>query len=221
MLVLAIAAICLAIAIPFGIEVLKRPRLRIDPEPWVPKGSVPWIFAVVRVRNEPLRRPWSIVLRRDFAAGCELIAEFRKKGQGLIREMPCRWSAAPEPFRKEPLDIGLANLAPSGGTAIPPSAQYVAVFDSQAVTESYQLDIAPRKEGSEAAVAILVPEKGAFAFNGESYAYDSFAKPDWKLEHAEYEVTVVVRSGQITKKRVFSLTYLDDDFSKFKLGPIE
>ena len=258
MLALAIAGIVLAliaIVVSLGIEILKRPRLRIDAAPWSPQGPVPWTFAVVRVQNLPLGRPWSWLLQRNFAPGCELIAEFRQKGlDPLLLAIPCRWSIARPPTQQvlqetayastlTPPTTGgaalpeLAAVSPQPftemrGTALPPSQaasasypsanvspSYAAIFDPEAARQSYQLDIAPREEGYEAAVAILVSGKGAFAFNAESYRSAYFGNPEWHLTHGDYEVTVIARSGQITQKRVFSLTYLDDDFSKFKLQP--
>lgn len=225
----AIAAIVLAVVIPVGIEVLKRPRLTIAPEPWSAAGPVGWVFAVVRVRNGPLSRPWSLLLRRDSATACDVTAEFRRKGQGLaIPAVRCRWSAAPEPIRQVPLpesalrELSTASASASGG---PPErwsnivAAYASTFDPEAVPQSFELDIAPTEDGYEVAVAILLRDRGAFAFSAESYAY-GFAKPEWRLERGEYEVTVTARSGQIRRSEVLSLKYLDDDFSRFRLEPL-
>jgi hypothetical protein len=243
MIALAIVAIVLAIAIPLGIELLKRPRLRIEAAPWVPQGPVPWIFAVVRVQNLPLPRPWSILLRRDLATGCEITAEFRIKAQGrALPPLACRWSGARPPVRQIPISAQTGVVGPSPSAAPPPQLTagtailsssdatarssnptpgYTAIFDREALSDSYHFDIGPGKEGSEAAVAILVRDIGAFAFNAESYAYPTFAKPEWELRHADYEVTVTVTSGQIRASRVFSLAYFTDDFAAFRLEPVE
>jgi hypothetical protein len=157
-----------------------------------------------------------------------MTAEFRRKGeQGLVLpQIRCRWSAVPEPIRQVP--VGTQQLAElqtaspaasgSGPSNWTITAAYASEFDPQAVPESFLLDLAPSKEGSEAAIAILLQAGGAFAFSAESYGY-GFAKPDWGLAHAEYDVTVNVRSGQISAVKRFSLRYLDEDFAKFKLEP--
>jgi len=52
--ILAIVAIALAVAVPLGIEYLKKPRLDLVPSVWAPPGMAPWTFAVFRVRNKPI-----------------------------------------------------------------------------------------------------------------------------------------------------------------------
>ena len=220
MIALAVVAIVLAVLIPFGIEAVKRPRLRIEPDVWSAEGPVGWVFAVVRVRNRPLGLPWSLLLRRDSATGCELTAEFREKGQQALKlpEIRCRWSATPQPIRYVLPSRALQEIPDGPGPSAMTTAHYGPrfEFDPQAVSESYRLDVAPSDEGYEAAIAILLPDTGAFAFSAESYAH-SFAKPEWRLKHGEYEVTVKAQSGQTRATAVFSLPYLTEDFARFRL----
>ena len=177
-------------------------------------------------------RPWSwLRLRRDSATGCEVTAEFRKIGErGLaIPKIPCRWSAARQPLTPVPVQVTAPDdeAAPyRGGTLEPPPSLmpqhlYATIFDRQAVAEGYRLDIAPHKEGSRSGCRHSGDGKGEYGFSAESYGYPTFAKPEWRLENADYQVTVVARSGQVTKTGVFSLTYLEDDFSKFNLRPTD
>ena len=92
----------------------------------------------------------------------------------------------------------------------------LSVRADRAAEEVRVSDRASRRARARPASRSFLATKGAFGFSAESYEY-GFAKPDWRLEHGEYEVTITVRSGQIAVTKVFSLADLDEDFSKFKL----
>ena len=73
-----------------------------------------------------------------------------------------------------------------------------------------ELDVAVSPDGEEVAVAIL-RDGEAFAFSTESYDYDRWGNPAWRLEHGTYRIVVRVRGSGILEERQFKLEYLNDD----------
>jgi hypothetical protein len=92
--ILAIVAIVLAVIVPTGIEYLKKPRLDIVPGNWEPQGTAPWKFAVARVVNRSLPRPFSKLFTRETAHGCKVSIEYQEwsTGKRLLPTITGRWS---------------------------------------------------------------------------------------------------------------------------------
>src|SRR6476620_11818174 len=101
---LGIAALAVAIVLPLGLEWLRKPRLEIKAERWNPSGPTAWSFAVVHVRNKPL--PAWMPLARTAADGCRATLEFRRGEEHdlAIPEIDARWSARPEPIKRDLVD---------------------------------------------------------------------------------------------------------------------
>lgn len=98
---LGLAALVVAIVLPLSLESLRKPRLEIKAERWNPSGPAAWSFAVVHVRNRPL--PTWVPLARMTAERCRATVEFRKGEERdmAIPEIDARWSARPEPIRRD------------------------------------------------------------------------------------------------------------------------
>jgi hypothetical protein len=67
--VIGLVVAIVALAVPFVIERLKRPRLEIIPVRWMTHGAFP--FTSAGVRNKPLPALLNKVLSRDVAQSCE------------------------------------------------------------------------------------------------------------------------------------------------------
>jgi len=201
LLVLILAIV--ALAVPFVIESLKRPRIEMKAERWVPQGPVQWTFAVVHVRVRPLPRLIRSVLVRESAAGCTATVEFRQNGELVMPEVPARWSSRPEPVRLEIRQS--ANVT-----------QLVGVYVPENVPQTKTLDLAPGR-WEEVAVAILRDDGEAFAFGAESYAHNEWRNPAWKLDRGVYVVTVRVEASGLSASGQFRLDNLAADFNRFRL----
>lgn len=161
-LTIAIVALCAwALA-----EVWKRPRIEIRPAEWS-RGTEPWVFAVVRVRNRPPSRVLRWFLVRQSAEGCEATIEFRRAGEAdlAIPETQARWSGTPQPLRIVGVDT---------------AGQIVKVFDQEMVPATTQIDLPPTEEGHELAVAFIRDDGSAYAWSATSYAYGmEWRNPEW------------------------------------------
>lgn len=104
--ILGVVAIAVAVAVPFGIERLKRPRLEIVSSQWSPPGFVLWTFATVRIRNRPLSKVLDKLLTRQPVQGCTADIDFYHwDSDACTFTVPGRWSSAPEPLRLVPEDL--------------------------------------------------------------------------------------------------------------------
>jgi hypothetical protein len=103
--IIGLAVAVVALGVPFTIEAVKAPRLRITPSEWRNPAFVPWTFATVRVRNEPVITPLvRSVLMRQSAQGCKAEIEYCLWDSGApFLRLPGRWSSVPEPLRFIPL----------------------------------------------------------------------------------------------------------------------
>ncbi len=212
-LVIAIAALLL----PVAIEALKRPRIEVIAHDWRGQTSTPWHFATAHVRNRALHSALARLLVRQSATAATATIEFRKGGAKVLPEIAGRWSSRPEPLRFEMVDDqGIAVVAAKSGQQAPPITRVV--YDLTLVPATLTLDLAPGK-WEEVAVAILHDGGDAYAFGAESYGYGPppFSNPAWKLDRAEYDVTVTVQSSGVSATRTFKLDNLAADFSRFKL----
>lgn len=116
--VLGLVAIGVAIAVPFGIEALKRPRLEIIPSQWSPSRFVTWTFATVRVYNKPLAKPLNRLVTRQAAQGCVIEIDYYLLDSEArsFPTVPGRWSSVPEPLRSVPSSLATERRAGCGGT---------------------------------------------------------------------------------------------------------
>jgi hypothetical protein len=220
-LILGASGLGAAVAVPAGIEALKRPRLGIVPSPWTPAGPVAWTFAAVQIHNKPMGAPFNRLLTRDPAQGCVVDLDFFKWGtdERVMPTVPGRWSSHPEPIRSIPNPDPQPAAEYTGGTAIlePGWQRFARVYD--ATLSPREHDVAAGHAGEEVAVAILLPD-AAYAFSTASYARPAWEVPEWKLDHGTYRVLVRVRGSSVERERAFKLEYLDNDFAKFALQPI-
>jgi hypothetical protein len=185
-IVLGVAGIVLAIAVPLCLSWLEKPRLEITAASWQPQGVVLWWFAALRVRNKPLPRWMRAVLRRDIAPRCSVTAEFLGAPFAAI---DLRWSAA--------------------GNGMPPTSQ-------ELLAQSKELDLAPSDEGQEIAIAIIHRNGTANAYSAESYTLPQpWADPGLLLTQQTYAVRVVARSAGEEKEALFELPYLGPNFNQF------
>ncbi len=210
-----------AIALPFAIERIKRPRIELEPRPWTPRSPVPWTFAAVWIRNKPLTPILRWLFVREIAAASTVQVAFRRRGELVFPEISARWSSRPEPQRTE------LQLSDEEQLAITEAAQrgedirallFPRVFDPALVQPSLRLDLAPGT-WEEVAVAILRDDGEAFAFTAESYRFPYWGNPEWALERGQYDVTIRVESGGITATAEYTLDNLAADFAHFRLSP--
>jgi hypothetical protein len=218
-LILGIAALVAAFLVPGGIEALKRPRLEITPSPWSPVGPVAWTFAAVRVCNKPLPSPFTRILVRQAAQGCVVEIDYFKWGtdERVFSTVSGRWSSHQQPIRSIPSPPGdpFIPAVYTGGTAsLNMEPGFSAVYDR--TLDPRQHDVAVSKDGEEVAVAILRAGE-AFAFSTESYDYNAWGNPAWRLDHGTYRIVVRVRGSGLLHEQAFKLEYLSDDFTKFRL----
>src|SRR5260370_25406322 len=88
----------IALAVPFVIEILKRPRLEVVPVTWRPHRAFPFTFASVGVRNRPLPKPFGMLLSRDVAQACEVFIDYYKwehPDVKLFDSIQGRWASHP------------------------------------------------------------------------------------------------------------------------------
>lgn len=146
--ILGVVAIAVAVAVPFGIERLKRPRLEIVSSQWSPPGFVLWTFATVRIRNRPLSKVLDKLLTRQPVQGCTADIDFYHwDSDACTFTVPGRWSSAPEPLRLAPEDLPTvlppvnpkvgAGTAPTTGASEAPlsSPRYRAAYDSRGMAD--------------------------------------------------------------------------------------
>lgn len=219
-----LAALLIAIvafAAVFFVEWMHRPKLDIVPAAFRPAGPTPWTFAAVHVHNRPMPRPLKWFVSRNMAQACAIDVEFRLWGQSVraMPTVPARWSSNPQPIR--PLPPGTPTSSSLAGPTGPqsPTSAAPAQYEFDATLDSRRHDVPVSDDGEHAAIAILLHSDGAYAFGTDSYASPGFRKPDWKLEHGTYRVTVTVSGSDVRCERSFKLEYLNEDFANFALEP--
>jgi hypothetical protein len=193
-----------ALALPVAIEAVKRPRIEMRLEPWVPQTPVAWTFATVWVRVKPLPHGISALLVRETATSATATVEFRQGGRRVLPEVPARWSAQREPVEAEV----------KGYVAGQPVIEFK--YTPEAVPRTKVHDLAPGR-WEEIAVAVLRDDGEAYAFGAESYGWPEWRRGEWKLERGEYEVTVRIESAGPTMTKRLRLDNLTTDFSRFRL----
>lgn len=218
-LVLGAAALGAAFVVPVAIEALKRPRLDIISSPWSPAGPVAWTFAAVQVHNKPLAGPLGRLLTRQAAQGCVVDIDYFKWGPDgeRVKTVPGRWSSHQEPIRWVPSPPATPVAPYTGGTAsLSTEPGFSPVYDR--TLDPRQHDVPVSRAGEEVAVAILRAGE-AFAFSTESYDYNAWGNPAWKLCYpGTYRIVVRVRGSSVEHEQAFKLEYLsNDDFAKFRL----
>jgi len=77
-------------------------------------------------------------------------------------------------------------------------------------------DIPASSTGEEVAVAAL-GGGAAFAYSSETYGYNAFGHPAWRLDRGTYRIAVQVRGSSVDYRQFFKLEYLSDDFTRFRL----
>jgi hypothetical protein len=232
--ILGIAGLVAAFVVPFTIEFLKRPRIRIEPVPWQhPGGGVrPMTFAAVQVRNKPWPAPLSFLTRP--ADACRISVDWWTLGEeGKVRKfptMPGRWDKHAEPLKTE--TSSSLNFPPDftyyGGTV--PTTGPGAPTVSYSTRSAYDPDrvvaeqtIAVGSDLGRVSVAVL-RQREAFAFSDQSYAFmdQGLANPVWKLEiDKTYLVEVHVKGSNAEHKETFKLDYHSRSFEEFQLQTIE
>lgn len=206
---LGITGVALAFVVPLALDWLKQPRVRIVASTYRASQPVPWTFAAVKVKNEPLRFLGRLVSQGS-AQGALAYAEFRRVGEDqlCIPTVPLGWSSKPEPLSIHPV------TQPSGDIAL------VQRFAPEMLTERLRSDIASALPALELAVAILRQgDSNAFGFGAESYAHHQMQKPEWRLQRGNYAVDIRVEFGGGHAVGKFSLAFLSDDFAQFDLTP--
>ncbi len=210
-LALAIAALVVAVALPIGLEWLRKPRLEVRAARWTPAGPMPWTFAVIHVRNRPL--PSWVPLSRLTAESCRALVEFRRGEERdlAIPEIDARWSSRPEPVKQDLVDppADLAQEAPEGAKLV------IQRFDLAAVSSTLTYDVPAGDRWEEIAIAILHHEGDAYGFGANSYQYPLWRNPTWQLDRGVYTVTVKLDASSVSKTRKFKLDNLKPDFSRF------
>jgi hypothetical protein len=181
--IIGIAALvvgAVALGVPFTIEAVKRPRLRITPSEWRNPAFVPWTFATVRVRNEPVTMPLiRSVLPRESAQGCKAeIDYFLWDSTAPFLRLPGRWSSVPEPLSRVPSPLATAPAQPGGETVgiigLPASGVGPPVSGGTAPT-SLPFDPAP---GGAAALPLIPRSSGTTRARSEyTVVYDPARDP--------------------------------------------
>jgi hypothetical protein len=119
--IVALGVGVVALGVPFTIEAVKRPRLKIAPTEWRNPVFVPWTFATVRVYNEPVGALLKNLLARQSAHGCRAeIDYYLWDSTARFLTVPGRWSSLPEPLRFVPSSQATAPPPPGGRTVYPP-----------------------------------------------------------------------------------------------------
>ena len=209
---IGLLALVVAIALPLVLEWLRKPRLEVKAERWNPSGPAPWSFAVVHVRNKPLA-PW-VPLARMTAEACRATIEFRKGEERdlAIPEIDARWSARPEPIKRDLVDppADVADDAPAGAKLV------IEQYDPEAVPSTLILDLPASNRWEEIAIAIIHQDGDAYGFGARSYAHQLWRNPAWKLDRGVYSVTVHIEASSVSKTETFKLDNLKADFARFR-----
>ena len=124
--VIGLVIAVIALAVPFVIEILKRPRLEVVPVTWRPHRAFPFTFASVGVRNEPLPKLLGMLLSREVAQACEIFIDYYKweyPDVKLFDSLQGRWDSHPQPERivrisRDAVEKGVAD-AGNPDTGVP------------------------------------------------------------------------------------------------------
>ncbi|MBA7647154.1 hypothetical protein ES703_54924 [subsurface metagenome] len=198
--IIAIIVACLAIAVPFGIEVLKRPKLDIA----VGKSTGDergFRILHITVLNERRRGWFGKIVQRGLAPLCHVDLTFYDPSLRAKEFPPIRgrWSPTPEPV-------------------------FLGQFDQARVSEGERWDLAPSDDGETVAVAIKhKDEQECYAFNGLSYhpsCQPGWKKRDWMLTKGEYIVKTTAISGDVSHTAYFILKNWAKELESFALEPV-
>lgn len=217
----------IALAIPFIIETLKRPRLEVVSVTWMPHRTFPFTFASAGVRNKALPKPLGWLLSRDAAQACEVFIDYYKWEHPEVRlfdSVQGRWDSHPQPIRI----IGMSPDAEARGATGPgkPDARVPEELTEEfapSLDPSTQEDIAAGSDRGQVSVAILTAKGEAFAFANESYAHGPLlSNRAWKLPRGTYRIVIRVQASNINHeyRHALRLEYLSNDFAKFQLQEI-
>lgn len=232
--VLGLAGLVAAFGVPFTIEFMKRPRIRIESAHWHHPGEGVRLmtFAAVQVINRPWPVPLSFLTRP--ADACRVSIDWWTVGEnGNVRKfptMPGRWDKHAEPLKTEtsrsvnfpPDYTDYGGTVPTMGPGAPTvsySTRY-AYDPDRVVTEQ---TIAVGSDLGRVSVAVL-RRRQAFAFSDESYAFmdQGLANPAWKLDEGKtYLVEVHVKGSNAKYEATFKLEYLSDNFEQFRLQRVK
>jgi hypothetical protein len=228
-LLVGILALVIAIAAPIGVELLKRPKLEIEPSTFE-DDEVDWTFATVRVFNRATMPRVFSWLTRSTAQACEATIEFRKVGDDRLAFPPvaARWSSRPEPGTEvvvpSRINIDPLSMAASASSAMNTvqvaGLEPIRVYSAARAAESRRWDLAAGPKGEEIAVAVLKAGGRAFAWGAESQAYPEWANPEWELDYGTYDVTIRVQGSGVEVAGTFALRFRSDAFSEFRLAPM-
>jgi hypothetical protein len=202
----SIISILIAIALPLGIEWLRRPSLRIERSDDLNRidASPPWRIVHVKVINKPLGGLKGRFLLRNTASGCRVDMVFTSRSDRKQLLTNGRWSATPQPISH----------------AVMPDSRVVSHFNPELVPQTLTFDVAPHDDGEVLAVAIKAEgDASAFAFTSESYAASNMRAPMFELPDEGYDVSVVVRAGGISARATFVLTHGGQHYTSLRLDP--
>jgi hypothetical protein len=181
---LGLLGVILALAVPIGIELARRPVLRIERADDANSPDPCWRIVHVRVINEPLRGWRGRFLLRNSASGCRVAMEFRSLSDGKSLPARGKWSANAEPLMIIPDDDD--------------PGRFRQAFDLSKIPQTLTLDVSPSADGEP--VAIAIKHNGdavAYAFDPWLYAGGNLRNEEYALPHEQYEVTVTARAGGI------------------------
>ena len=199
---LGIVGILLAIAIPLHIEYSRRPSLSIDRADDLNWDGGARRIVHIKVVNAPLTGFKAKWLLRNDATGCRVELIFRSKSDRSEKEVPGRWSGAPEP------------LAPT------PDGRFV--FDATKTPQSFTFDVPPGPGGEILGIAIKDDgDTRAFAFSAQSYLVPGLKHPAYELAHEAYEVRVNAQAGGIKASATFSLENQGDRSTGLRLTKLD
>ncbi len=221
--VLGLVIAVVALAAPFVIEILKRPRLEVVPVTWRPHRAFPFTFASVGVRNKPLPKLLGMLLSREVAQACEIFIDYYKWEHPDVKifdSIQGRWDSHPQPERvvivsRDAEEKGTADAGDPDTGVLGERTEFAPSLDP-----SIQEDIVPGSDRGQVSVAILTANGEAFAFANESYAHGPLlGNPAWKLPMSTYRIVVRVRASNVNREYrfAFRLEYLSNDFAKFQL----
>ncbi len=157
----------------------------------------------VRVINEPMRGLLARWLLTNTATGCKVTFDF-VRADGTSFRVPGRWNATPQPIQRH-----MVNGDPVG------------IPDRDAIPATLRFDLDPDTDGET--LAVTIKREGqlhAFGFSSESYLYEFFENPDWRVLPGPSEVIVEARSGEVSSGRWrFSLANNGTSRDDLQMGP--
>lgn len=195
----AVLVALLAILITLLLEILRRPKLRIeiaapqnldDPPGPAARPKVRWVH--LRVINKVPPPLFRKIIHRFVAAQCWVELTFRDPAMGLPLFDPiiARWDRRPQPVFKQIIEDPNSP------------GQYITVdaFNDHLLPEGERIDITSNPKGETLAPAIKHEgQLECFGFTGLSYAprfMPGWSNPAWRIGEGEWWLDARAVSGQ-------------------------